>query len=68
MVERYSGYTLIARAENNSSDAVTMALLKRMVPTRDKVKTLTYDWSLLANFVQGVSKFIDSLFGAYIVQ
>ena len=43
MVERYSRYTLIARAENKSSDAVTIALLKRMVPTRDKVETLTYD-------------------------
>ena len=43
MVERFSRYTLIARAENKSSDAVTIALLKRMAPTRDKVETLTYD-------------------------
>ena len=43
MVERYSRYTLIARANNKSSEAVTMALLGRMAPKRDKVKTLTYD-------------------------
>ena len=43
MVERYSRYTLIARAENKSADAVSLALLKRLAPIRDKVKTLTYD-------------------------
>ena len=43
MVERYSRYTLIARAKNKSSEAVTTALLERMNPKRDKVKTLTYD-------------------------
>jgi len=43
MVERFSRYTLIARAENKSSEAVSVALLKRMHSNRNKVKTLTYD-------------------------
>lgn len=43
MVERYSRYTLIARAENKSADAVSFALLRRLAPIRDKVETLTYD-------------------------
>ena len=43
MVERFSRYTLIARAHNKTAEAVSMALLKRMAPERDKVKTLTYD-------------------------
>lgn len=43
MVERFSRYTLIARAHNKTAEAVSMALLKRMAPNRDKVKTLTYD-------------------------
>jgi len=43
MVERFSRYTLIARAENKTAEAVTMALLTRMAPQRAKVDTLTYD-------------------------
>ena len=43
MVERFSRYTLIARADNKTAEAVTMALLTRMAPNRDKVKNLTYD-------------------------
>ena len=43
MVERFSRYTLIARADNKTAEAVSMALLTRMAPNRDKVKTLTYD-------------------------
>jgi transposase, IS30 family len=43
MVERFSRYTLIARAHNKTSEAVSMALLTRMAPNRDKVETLTYD-------------------------
>ncbi len=43
MVERFSRYTLIARAHNKTAEAVSMALLTRMAPNRDKVETLTYD-------------------------
>ena len=43
MVERCSRYTLIARAENKSAEAVSLALLKRLAPIRNKVETLTYD-------------------------
>lgn len=43
MVERFSRYTLIARAHNKTAEAVSMALLKRLAPKRDKVETLTYD-------------------------
>ena len=43
MVERFSRYTLIARAQNKTAEAVSMALLKRLAPHRDKVDTLTYD-------------------------
>lgn len=43
MVERYSRYTLVARAENKSAEAVSLALLKRLAPIRNKVETLTYD-------------------------
>ncbi len=43
MVERFRRYTLIARAENKSSEAVTMTLLKRMAPKRDNVKTMTFE-------------------------
>lgn len=43
MVERYSRYTLIARAENKTAEAVSLGLLKRLAPIRNKVETLTYD-------------------------
>lgn len=43
MVERYSRYALIARAENKSADAVSLAMLRRLAPIRDQVETLTYD-------------------------
>ena len=43
MVERYSRYTLIARAENKTAEAVSFGLLKRLAPIRERVETLTYD-------------------------
>lgn len=42
-VERFSRYTLIAKAANKSAQAVTRALLGALVPHRKMVHTLTYD-------------------------
>lgn len=42
-VERFSRYTLIAKAANKSAEAVTRALLTALAPHRKKVRTLTYD-------------------------
>lgn len=42
-VERFSRYTLIAKAENKSAEAVTKALLSALAPHGKKVHTLTYD-------------------------
>ena len=43
LVDRRSRYTLIAKAENKTATAVSQALLRALVPHRQKVKTLTYD-------------------------
>jgi IS30 family transposase len=43
MVERYSRYTLIARADNKTAEAVSLGLLRRLAPIRSRVETLTYD-------------------------
>ena len=43
-VERFSRYTLIAKAANKSAEAVTRALLAALAPHRKKVRTLTYDY------------------------
>jgi transposase, IS30 family len=43
MVERYSRYTLIARADNKTAEAVSFGLLRRLAPIRNRVETLTYD-------------------------
>lgn len=42
-VERFSRYTLIAKADNKSAEAVTRALLTALAPHRRKLHTLTYD-------------------------
>lgn len=42
-VERFSRYTLIAKAANKSAAAVTKALLIALAPHGKKVHTLTYD-------------------------
>lgn len=43
MVERLSRYTIIIKAENKSADSVSMAILERLGPIKEKVHTLTYD-------------------------
>jgi IS30 family transposase len=60
MVERFSRYTLIAKAKNKTAEAVSLALLERMTPKRNKVKTLTYDnGKEFANHL-----FIDDMLGS----
>ncbi len=43
VVERKSGYAVIAKVENKTSDLVGVAIVDRLKPTREKVKTLTFD-------------------------
>lgn len=42
-VERFSRYTLIAKADNKSAKSVTKALLSALAPHGKMVHTLTYD-------------------------
>ena len=43
MVERKSGYAVIAKVSNKTSDLVGAAIIKALKPFQARVKTLTYD-------------------------
>ena len=43
MVERKSGYAVIAKVENKTADLVSAAIVNRLKPFGKKVKTLTFD-------------------------
>lgn len=43
VVERKSGYAVIARVENKTADLVSAAIVNRLKPFGGKVKTLTFD-------------------------
>ncbi|MDC1206881.1 IS30 family transposase [Akkermansiaceae bacterium] len=43
MVERYSRFTIIAKAASKSADHVSMAIMSRLVKHRGKLHTLTFD-------------------------
>jgi IS30 family transposase len=43
MVERKSGYAVIAKVENKTADLVSAAIVNRLKPFGAKVKTLTFD-------------------------
>ena len=43
VVERQSGYTVIAKVENKTADLVSAAIVNRLKPFGTKVKTLTFD-------------------------
>ena len=43
VVERKSGYAVIAKASNKIADLVNHAIIKALSPFEARVKTLTYD-------------------------
>lgn len=43
LVERKSGYAVLAKVENKTSDQVSTAIIERLKPTARRVRTLTYD-------------------------
>ncbi|MDC0302611.1 IS30 family transposase [bacterium] len=43
MVERYSRFTIIAKASNRSAEEVSMAIMARLIEHRDRLHTLTFD-------------------------
>lgn len=43
LVERKSGYAILARVNNKTADLVTGAIIKRLQPYAARVQTLTYD-------------------------
>lgn len=43
MVERYSRYTMIAKAINRSAAEVSMAIMTRLIEHRERLHTLTFD-------------------------
>lgn len=43
MVERYSRYTMIAKALNRSAQEVSMAIMTRLIEHRERLHTLTFD-------------------------
>jgi IS30 family transposase len=43
LVERKSGYAVLAKVENKTADQVSTAIIKRLKPIARRVRTLTYD-------------------------
>lgn len=43
LVERKSGYAVLAKVENKTSDQVSTAIIERLKPIARRVRTLTYD-------------------------
>ena len=43
LVERKSGYAILAKVENKTADLVSTAIIKRLKPIARQVRTLTYD-------------------------
>lgn len=43
LVERKSGYAILAKVENKTSDQVSTVIIKRLKPIARRVRTLTYD-------------------------
>ena len=43
LVERKSGYAVLAKVENKTADLVSTAIIKRLMPISERVQTLTYD-------------------------
>jgi IS30 family transposase len=43
LVERKSGYALLAKVENTTADLVSAAIIRRLKPISKRVQTLTYD-------------------------
>jgi IS30 family transposase len=43
LVERKSGYAVLAKVENKTADLVSTAIIKRLKPISKRVLTLTYD-------------------------
>ena len=43
LVERKSGYAVLAKVENKTADLVSTAIIKRLKPISGRVQTLTYD-------------------------
>jgi IS30 family transposase len=43
LVERKSGYAVLAKVENKTSDQVSTAIIERLQPIARRVRNLTYD-------------------------
>ena len=43
LVERKSGYAVLAKVENKTADQVSTAIIRRLKPIARRVRTLTYD-------------------------
>jgi IS30 family transposase len=43
LVERKSGYAVLAKVKNKTADLVSTAIIKRLMPISERVQTLTYD-------------------------
>jgi IS30 family transposase len=43
LVERKSGYAVLAKVENKTADLVSKTIIKRLKPISNRVQTLTYD-------------------------
>jgi IS30 family transposase len=43
LVERKSGYAVLAKVENKTTDLGATAIIKRLMPISERVQTLTYD-------------------------
>ena len=43
LVERKSGYAVLAKVENKTADLVSTAIIKRLMPISERVQTLTFD-------------------------
>ena len=43
LVERKSGYAVLMKVNHKTSELVSAAVIKKLEPIRDRVKTITFD-------------------------
>ena len=47
LVERKSGYAVLMKVNHKTSELVSSAVIKKLEPIRDRVKTITFDYGLV---------------------
>ena len=47
LVERKSGYAVLMKVNHKTSELVSAAVIKKLEPIRDRVKTITFDYGLV---------------------